>query len=143
MKKNCTRDRKYGKQIFSAFHKNSKLKNKREKLKSEMKSVEHMCRKKRKRSDMYNQKCTKMYMYNQKCVQKFIVHTRELKYKHFSYTLKAESTLHMCVKFYFSRVCRTHKNFQLFITLLLKIIFLKKNFFRLVHSILQIFFYHL
>ena len=43
----------------------------------------------------------------------------------FFHKLKAESfthyTLHMCVKFYFSHVCRTHKNFQLFTKLLLKI----------------------
>ena len=29
----------------------------------------------------------------------------------------------MCIKYNFSRVCRTHKNFQLFIKLLLKITF--------------------
>ena len=33
------------------------------------------------------------------------------------YNLKAESSLYRCVQFCFSRVCRTHKNFQLFIKL--------------------------
>ena len=43
--------------------------------------------------------------------------------KFFFYKLKAQSSLHICVKFYFSRVCKTHKSFQLFIKLLLKISF--------------------
>ena len=43
----------------------------------------------------------------------------------FFYKPKPESTLHMRVKFYFSRLCRTQKNFQLFIKLLLKIFFLQ------------------
>ena len=44
----------------------------------------------------------------------------------FFYKLKSESSLHVCVKFYSSRVCRTHKNFQLFINFLLKISFFAK-----------------
>ena len=49
--------------------------------------------------------------------------------------IEVESSLHMCVKFDFSRVCRTHKNFQLLIKLLLKIIFPGKFFlFSMVHS---------
>ena len=48
---------------------------------------------------------------------------------HFSfYKLKDESSLQMCVKFYFSRVCRMHKNFRLFIEFLLKTSFFA-NFF--------------
>ena len=35
----------------------------------------------------------------------------------------------MCVKFYSSRVCRTHKNFQLFTKLLLKVSFFAYFFF--------------
>ena len=34
----------------------------------------------------------------------------------------------MCVKFYFIRSCRTHKNFQLFVKWLLKIFFFLQNF---------------
>ena len=45
--------------------------------------------------------------------------------KIFSYKLKAESSLHTCVKFYFSRVCRTYKNFQYLITFSIKIKFCK------------------
>ena len=61
----------------------------------------------------------------------------------FFHKLKVESSLYMCIKYNFSRVCRTHKNFQLFIKLLLKITFFQIFLFRLVHSKLQIFFYHL
>ena len=61
----------------------------------------------------------------------------------FFYKLKPEGSLHMCVKFYFSHVCRAHKNFQLFIKLLLKISFFAKFLFSLVHSKLVIIFYHL
>ena len=57
--------------------------------------------------------------------KKIVFHTHERKYNFFFYKLKAESSQHMCVKFYFSRVCRTHKNVQLFIKLLLKISFVK------------------
>ena len=45
----------------------------------------------------------------------------------------------MRVEFYFSRKRRTHKNFQLFIKLLLKIKFVANFLFRLVHSKLVIF----
>ena len=46
----------------------------------------------------------------------------------------------ICVKFYFSRVCRTNKNFQSFIILLLKISFFANFFlFSLHHLKLQIF----
>ena len=55
--------------------------------------------------------------------KKFIFHTCELKYKNFFFKLKAESLLHICVKLYSSRVCITHRNFQLFIKFLLKISF--------------------
>ena len=44
--------------------------------------------------------------------------------KIFFYKIKAESSLHIFVKFYFSRVCRTHTNFQL----LIKISFFSKFF---------------
>ena len=71
---------------------------------------------------------------------KFVFRTRELKYKFFFHKLKAESSLYKYVKFYFSRVCRTHKIFQLFIKLLLKKSFFCKIFlFCLVHLKLRIF----
>ena len=58
--------------------------------------------------------------------KKFVFHTRELKYKFFFHKLKTESSLHMRVKFYSSSMCITHKNFKLFIKLLLKISFFAK-----------------
>ena len=57
--------------------------------------------------------------------------------------LKAESSLHICVKFYFNRVCKTHKNFQLFIKFLLKISFSAIFLFSFVRSKLEMFFHHL
>ena len=43
----------------------------------------------------------------------------------FFHNLKAESSQHICVKFYFSRVCRTHKNFKSFVKMFLKTFFAK------------------
>ena len=57
--------------------------------------------------------------------KKLAFHT-QLKYKIFLYRIKAESLLHMCVKFYFRRVCGTYKNSN-----------------RLDITKLEIFFYHL
>ena len=71
-------------------------------------------------------------------INKFVFHTRELKYKIFftNSKLRVHYTLH------FSRMCRTHKNFQLFIKLLLKISFCA-NFFVFFGSLkTRAFFYH-
>ena len=76
--------------------------------------------------------------------KKIVFHICELKYKKFFYKLKAEISLHMCVKFYFSRVCRAHKHFELFIKLLIKISFFRRIvLFSLLNSKLKIFFYYL
>ena len=40
--------------------------------------------------------------------KKFVFRTCVLKYNFFFYKVKAESSLHICVKFSFSHVCRTH-----------------------------------
>ena len=63
--------------------------------------------------------------------KKFIFHTRELEYNFFFTNLKLR-VHNTCVEFFFSRVCRTHKIFQLCIKLLLKLFFCK--FFCLVYS---------
>ena len=61
----------------------------------------------------------------------------------FFHKLKAESSYYMCVEFDFSHVCRAHKNFQLFIKLLLKISVFANFLFCLVQSKLQMSLYHL
>ena len=75
--------------------------------------------------------------------KKIVFHTRELKYKIVFYKLKTQSSLHMYAKFYSSRICKTHKNFQFLIKLLWK--GFKKQFFlfSLVHLKLEIIFNHL
>ena len=75
---------------------------------------------------------------------KFVFHIRELKYKFFLYLFKAESSLHMCVKFYFKHVCRAYKIFPIVYKIVIENKFFCKNFlFSLVHSKLKIFFYRI